>query len=432
MRWFSRVVDCAGSVYFRGTLPPRLDKLESLASAGVSVTPGPPSEAAHWTATARHEEWGTAEIVCPRHSKGPSRDILEMDVSLTPGEREVASLGDCSVVVQMRGKSHVLRDRRCLLGFLRAVMGKRGLVALDHTSHRHWSREALEEELFHDAVPDVDMIYALHAVRQGLGAPPSWLHSHGMADLGYVDFDILNPAADLFTSQYDAVRAVALAILEGDLTLSSRTWTFSNRGDVRLVGVSAFLRQAAPRILQARPDAGGEHGMRRGVVCDAGGGLLGRWIDHPKPSRLLSEDQPPEAVVNFSAQARALMDERARQTYPLLCRLTEELEPYHLPLVATVAYEPDHGGPRERLWVTVDDVLDDRIDGVLLSEPAHITRMHVGQHAVHYADRIVDWQIQTPFGLVTPRNTIAARLIREQNPEEFQRCLAEFRIHDED
>ena len=431
MRWLTRSGDWTGRVYFRGTLPGRLEDLEPLPGSAMTVTPLPEADpAGRWAAVLRHETWGEALLACPLESEGVSQDRIEMDAHLTPGERQVVAIADGALEVRTRGTGRLLHDRKALLGFMRAVLGRQGVVAVDEAAQRHWSRDALDEELVHGALLDVEALLGVHAVREGLGASPSWLHTHGLAEVGRVDFDVLDPAADLLTVRQDALRALALAILEDNLTLSGRPWTLYPGRDVRMVAVGTYLAQV-PRAVERRREPDGQHRLQRGVVCDVDRTLLGRLRRGLRPSRCLSQDPPPNIVPRFSPHAQSLMDERGRDTFPLLCRLTEEFYPYHFPLVATVLYEADGGMTKERLWVDVEEVLDDRIDGVLLTQPAAIARMHPGQHAVHTRERIVDWQIQTPFGLITPRATMAARLIREQDPEKFLRFLEEFRQNEE-
>jgi hypothetical protein len=61
----------------------------------------------------------------------------------------------------------------------------------------------LADELVHDAPLDIVQIHVLHVVTQPEGV---WLHSHGLGELGSVDFDVLRPAEALTTEQFDVSR----------------------------------------------------------------------------------------------------------------------------------------------------------------------------------------------------------------------------------
>src|SRR5207248_2514776 len=77
--------------------------------------------------------------------------------------------------------------------------------------------EALDDELCHDADLDIESLYTLHAVTGDEAGDEAviWLHSHGLAEIGLFDFDVLRPSEDLLGRGRDALRAVAFAILDG-------------------------------------------------------------------------------------------------------------------------------------------------------------------------------------------------------------------------
>ena len=75
------------------------------------------------------------------------------------------------------------------------------------------------------------------------------------------------------------------------------------------------------------------------------------------------------------------------------------------------AIADDQAG-REHLWFEVHDVRDDQVDATLVNEPYDVARLRQGDRGAHDVERITDWLIPTPFGLITPRSQVAARRVR--------------------
>jgi hypothetical protein len=133
-------------------------------------------------------------------------------------------MGTAAVAVSVRAQhEHVLRVRKRLLFWLRELMQRDGTIAIDDTSMLLWSEAMLDDELAHDADLDIESLYTIHSVRDGLDpARVAWLHTHGLEELGAFDFDVLQPPA-AFTNGCDvAIRALAFAGLEQTIT-SDRT-----------------------------------------------------------------------------------------------------------------------------------------------------------------------------------------------------------------
>ena len=431
MGWLNRSVHCAGSVLFRGRMPPRLEELSGLSKYGVRVRPKKQDPRVHWAADLEHERWGKSLVVCLRNVPRPPTEWMAHDAGLSESERAEAAAGQSHVTVRVDGaKNNVLRDRKHLLGFLRAVMGDDGAVAADHTAMRLWSRAALDDELSHDADLDIDGLYCVHAVVPEGAEAPSWLHTHGLAQIGFFDFDILNPNTDLLGTQADALRAIALAIVEGEVKASTPSFDLAQPGGrLRFVEVSEFNRKADPqtRSLRLVDETDEEHNKDRTVICEPAGGLLGRFFDKLRPCRFLSGEFPDEAVMRFSTAAGDLMGERARGTYGLLRKLVKEFEEFGLPAIVKIGYVVDGGeaNDKEHLWFSVDALHADHVDATLRSQPFNVSRMREGQRGSHRLELLSDWAILTPAGMITPRNTTPARLIREHRDELRQAMAAQ-------
>src|SRR5438445_2246924 len=145
--WRNKKTTCAGSVLFRGKVAPRAMEFDHLGRQGFTIVPVEPNRAAHWAFRLSHRKLGDANVVCLRDCPRPPRQLIDFDPMLTRPEREDAYLGESTVSVVVEGqRQDVLRDRKTLLGFLRAVMGDDGIVAVDHTAQKFWPAEALDDE----------------------------------------------------------------------------------------------------------------------------------------------------------------------------------------------------------------------------------------------------------------------------------------------
>jgi hypothetical protein len=431
MGWKDRKLPYIGSVHFRGTLPPRVEDFAFLKKRGFTIAPHENKGNAHWTVRVGHTDWGKAIVGPMRDAPRLPRDLIEFDPFLTAEEKAESRLGETTVTVVTEGRAgDLLRDRKNLLRFMRAIMSDDGVVAVDHSAQRLWSREALDYELSHDADLDVSALYALHVVApdEPEDAPPTWLHTHGLAEMGFFDFDVLNPSEGLWTYGIDAVRALAFAIVEGEVAPSTPVFTLASPGgDVRLVEIGEFLKKADPATRALRMDADDDHNNNRAVVCEPVRGLLSRWFGKVKPASFLSGEMPDDRVLPFSNDATELMAKRAQSTLPQFRKLSAEFAEFSFPNVAKIAYTVDGGNPgdptdREHLWFEVHGVEKDRVDATLASQPIGIARMKAGERAWHGLDRVTDWAIVTPIGMINPRDTRAARAILADR-EEFAKVL---------
>lgn len=412
----NKAADCGGSVYLRGSMPPRLAELRQLERAGATVKPRADDARLHWSADLRHPTWGRAAVACVRGAPRAPDVLIDIDIGLTPAEKAEAREGGSSLLVRVAGeRANVLRDRKRLLYFLRLLMGDDGLVGFDHTAGRFWSRGALDDELRHDADLDVESLMALHAVRSDDGSSTRWLHSHGLAELGRVDFDILNPSKALGGQWFDMLRAFAYAIVEGTLTLGEKRWAVTSREFVSFIDVAEFNRSAAATAVALRDAADPEHNRDRGVFCEPRGGGLSAWLKRgAAPSQFLSSLTDFNGVIHLSGAATQLMAERAQATVSVLGELMSELAEFGFPVLAKIGRRTDSDpAQREHLWFTVHGVEGDTLDVTCESEPIDIRGLRRGERGRHGVEDLTDWAIMTPAGMITPRSMRPARAIRE-------------------
>jgi uncharacterized protein YegJ (DUF2314 family) len=409
-----------------------VEELDGLTAHRLEVKRQEPEADLHWKLELRHPQWGTAQVFAPRDVPLPPQELIDWDPRLSREEKkEIAAAYGSSVWVHAEAKTRdVLRDRKALLRFLSAVMGSRGLVGEDHLAQSFWSRSALEDELHHDAPLDVSALFTIHIVGDE-GKDPYWLHSHGLKEIGFVDFDILAPHPSCHRVGYDALRALAFAIAEGQLVADSGPQELVRPGGtVQLVSARRFRsRVPADQWALWRQAVDDQHLEGHAIVCDpARRSWLGLGARPPRPSRFFSREFPDEGLIQFSNQASALMAERARNTYPVFRALREELAEFSLPAMIKLGYVVDGGSDndREHLWFEVHDCRDGEVDATLVNQPFHIERMKAGDRGQHSMDLVSDWAILSPFGSITPAFGKALRDARTRK-DELRRVLDEAR-----
>lgn len=439
MNWRNRSVECIGSILFRGGMPPRLSEfaapLKAARVGGKSVD----AEGHHWAAELKHADWGTAKVICLRDMPPPPAFLIDLDPHLNQQERELAKEGGCVVsVVVHGGKNDVLRDRKSLLRFLRVLMADDGLVAMDHTAQRFWSRAGLDDELAHNADLDVESLFTTHIITgelpDGAGEdeePPAlWLHTHGLAEIGFFDFDVLAPHESIMRQGgFDVLRVMAFGILEGKAKPGQEKFGLAGGGgDVRLVDVGRFNRKASANDVGLRIGADESHNTDRIVLCEPPRGFLGKLFDRPRPVRWMQNEVGDGSLLLwFSDSATDLMAERARATWSKFRDWSEELAEFEMPTIAKIGYETDSGGGgREHLWFTVNQAGTSDVEATLDSQPFDIAAMQPGDRRRHSLERMTDWAILTPIGMITPRNTTPLRRIRE-NLDKFRAAMKEIK-----
>jgi uncharacterized protein YegJ (DUF2314 family) len=415
LSFLRRDLPATGRVLYPGAIPPPLEQLSGLRGP-VTCSRITPSAAQIWAVTAVRPEWGTAEIASLRGHLPIEPVLLDYTLALSDEEKARAGTGHAAVTVRVPAQQqHVLRDRKRLLCWLRALMQPDGVVAVDDSSTLFWSAAMLDDELAHDADLDIESLYTLHAVQDGR-APGrvEWLHTHGLEELGAFDVDVLEPSPLFVDNCGDPLRALAFAALEGTIAPGvDRFRLVQPNGDVRLVPADRYQAEAAPEHQKLRtPDE--VHSGRRAVLCEPVGGLLGRWRTRPTPSRFLSSVDSVAFVIPFSTSATDLMAERAKQTFTVFRRLKEEFDSFGLPTAVKLGYDVEGGRPndREHLWFVVHHVFENKVDATVANAPHRVPGLTLGQRGEFELERLTDWMIQSPEGPMTPRNISAARRLR--------------------
>jgi uncharacterized protein YegJ (DUF2314 family) len=349
---------------------------------------------------------------------------VDLDPRLNEEEKAAARSAGYALALRVEPRSgNVLADRKDLLRFLHAVMGDEGVAVVDHSAQTFWSRAGLEEELAHDAELDIDAIYTMHLLQDDPGPDGKgrvfWLHTHGLHEIGFQDFDVLEPAEDLQGHAHDLLRALAFGTVEGNLAPGAAPFHVVVGQPVQAVPARDFLARApaADHALYRRNLDDG-HLDGHVVVCDpAATGLVARLVRGaaPRPSRFLSGPLPGEVLIPFSHAATELLARRARQMLPVFRQLADELGELECPALVKLGYQVDGGGEddREHLWFQVHGFDGDTVDATLVNAPFHIARLREGERGRHPLDLLSDWTIMTPFGAVTPRQSKTLRFIRE-------------------
>jgi hypothetical protein len=347
--WWKKKIDLTGLAAFRGRLAPSLESLSGLERAHVRVKKGPADEHSSWTAELEHPQWGRARLEAPRQRQALTSAFTDFSPGLTPNERKaLRENAECSLILRVPAQSgDVLRDRKRLLRFLSAVLGDEGEGALDAAARTVWTRNRLADELAHDAPLDIIQVHVLHVVDQA-GELKSdsgvWLHSHGLGELGFVDYDVLHPAQALLNEQFDVLRAIAFAIVEG--ASSGEIHPVRPADAISLVAASTFMSAASETDRALRDPE--DHTEARVVCCDPKPpGAIARWFGAARirPSQLLCRGMVEgKHLVHFSIQAGELFAERARGSIGLFASFQQEFEDLQCTALVKLGYPTDHGG----------------------------------------------------------------------------------------
>lgn len=416
--WLQKEVPHAASILFRGNWPATAESFASLAQQGIEVMKEEgANESAIWSLKLRHGQWGEAILVCMRDFPMPPAVLVDFDSDLIGPERDdIKACGTAVSLMMNSSRKHLLRDRKNLLFFMRAVLGEEGVAALDHSSQKFWSRAALEAETSHAADADVQSLFAVHCVGDEEGEAV-WLHTHGMDSLGLVDFDIIKPDQFVAQSGSDPVRAIAQAILEGTLA-PGKAAEILDGFEFHAVPAAEFVAKADRKWLNFREDHE-DHRENRVVICEASSSGLFGFMKKSKgiqPALALSQNLAEGTLIRFSNAATELMSQRAKLTYPFLRQVDAEFAEYGLPVALKIGYTIDGGKPedREHLWFEAHELRDGEVDATLMNQPFRIARMQEGQRGAHSIENLTDWMIMTPLGPINPRQTLPLRFLRHE------------------
>lgn len=439
--WKSQNVDCHGSVLFRGSMPPLLGNFTQLQGTGIMVTPRDSAANAHWIADLQHPTWGNATVTCARDFKPISKLLFDFDPRLTDQDKHAIQSAGSKIYVSVSGsKTNVLRDRKHLLRYLQCFMGNDGLIAIDQIAHKFWPREALHDELCHDADLDVESIMLVHLIHDGViktnnSSHPHtyWAHTHGLAELGAMDFDILRPSQLLVANAFDAFRAIAFLILEKKVgPTTERFKVIHPGGDIAFVPVAEFNKHASHADRELRDGSTDEyHNSNRLILCEPRKkGFLSRLFGggRVEPSRTLSQIKDDHMTANFTSAATDLMAARARHTIGVMRQLVEEFAKFKIKPLVKLGYPVDRAttGEREHLWFDVHSFGQDSVNATLLNKPFRVAALREGDRGDHDLQKLTDWTIMTPLGQINPRAMGVARKMRQAREKLREQLLQKF------
>jgi hypothetical protein len=428
MGWWKRKPSTvqAGSVLFRGRWAARPEDFAFLEAAGVRTGIAERRPDGGWSLPIDHADWGRATLFALPDFPTPPACLVGSDPRLNEEERaEISTCQQAFGVTAEPRRGDVLSDRKDLLRFLHAILGKEGVAGVDHAAQAFWSRRGLEDELAHDAPLDVDAIYTVHMILQD-EPPPSadvprahWFHTHGLREIGFRDFDLLEPDDGLRGHAHDLLRALAFATVEGRLEPGGPALDLVAGAKVAAVDARTFLDRTPPGShVRYRAAVDEDHLQGHVVICDP---APGSWLTRlfrggsPCPSRFLKGPLPEEVLIQFSNSATDLMAGRARRMLPVLHSLAVELAEFQFPTLVKLGYPVDGGGPddREHLWFQVHAIRDGEVDATLINAPFNVSGLRSDDRGTHSLELLSDWTVLTPFGPVNPRQTRTLRFLRE-------------------
>ena len=417
------------AIHFAGTAPPPLDGVTRLRDRGYVLTERR-SDDALWALGIDHPTHGSADLLVARDTPLID-DAIRFAANLTESERAAAYGSSSAILLRVPARrKELLRDRKTMLRIARDVLGEDGVMVIDVGSQLPWSRAALHDELAHDADLDIEALYCIHNVLDdstaGADEPRvAWQHTHGLAELGRFDIDIVAPDADFANSDADMLRAMATKILAGDVGASEARFTFGHPGgNARFVPAAEFQRLAAAEFTRER--AADDHDAARSVLCEpAGRRLLGFGRgDRPEPLRFARRPPPEQFVVFFPTATTDLMAERARATIAVLRDLMAEFAELGVIALVKLGYPTGDGQDRkEHLWFEVHAVGETTVDATLQNAPFAVD-LRPGERAERPLDLLTDWMLMTPEGHITPRSQAPARRLRELPGQDRARFVA--------
>lgn len=437
-------VTCGAAVYFPGGAPPTLDDLRAAERAGVRIEMLPAADGDRFAARLRHPVWGEAFVCSPRPSVGSvAADVLVAPWLTREEKARILACRESLLVACVPPDGGALPspqgsdpdpvvERKRLFRFARAVCGERGAGILDALSSRHWSPAALDDELEHDAPLDVEALFLVHAITDGAegrpgslsGASPgqrpriTWFHTHGLAEAGAFDIDILLPSQSILGCWGDPVRGLAALALDGCIDPGMDSYPLgSPGGDVAFVPAERWEREASAKERALRQD-GGDHGKRRVVVCDPLDGGRGGRSAAVRYSRFLANVDVGETVFSMSTLHAARAAVRARETLPRLGATLREFGPFVRETWLMLELDTEDGsGGKERLSFVLDpdeDLSGSTVRAVLVDTPRRVGSVRPGDTGRWPVERIAEWRVDTVVGPVSPRSGAAARILREE------------------
>jgi uncharacterized protein YegJ (DUF2314 family) len=400
----------------------------------------------------KHPQWGKAYVLSDPRAPRIDEVYFQFSLGLSPEERAACLEGEVDLTVYYKPVAkNLLRDKKTLLRFARAVMGDDALALVDTFSTLVWTPYDLDVELMHDAELDVESLYAVHAVQSEERVEPSgndeeeedrpfkceWFHTHGVAELGGFDIDILRPHHS-FTGG-DIVRAMVYACVEGDLAPDEAEFpAFHPGGNVRLVPVREFHQLADASDAKSR-ELDEAHGSNRVVLCDIAGAGKKRMFGLTfgkgssgaavRSAQCFQREIPENIITPFSHHASALMAQRALATVNLFREFREEFADLHVPCIVKLGIRTDRAKKEntkdaEHMWFDVHSVKSDKLEGTLLNEPRDVQALRQGHRGWFDLSHLSDWKIMTPLGEIDPRNVHPAMRIRSM-PADMRQKFAE-------
>ncbi len=409
-------------ILFKDNKIPPMESLDPLKPTSIQR-----HEDGGWTADFRDIKGCMVSIV---QQADPSID-LSNEIQMSPGlsDKEKASIAKCgsawSVLIDA-GPGLIYKARKesliALGKILKTIKAGSGLYMND--SLRVWSIQMLADELKTDAALDIESLYVIHAVANEDGS--RWVHTHGLSAAGGFDIDILNPSDGMLDMCMTLIRALAFAIIDKDLTMETPVFSIAHPGgDIRMIPVDEFDAHADTRYVSIR-DTDENHRSERAVMCEpnAKKGLFGLGKSRIVPSRFVMSGSSDNMIVAMSQRASDLTARRASETYPILVETLKEFESLQLPALAKVACPVDSGEGHEHIWFEIHNADMNGIDATCVNQPYNIASLDQGDRGRYGFGQISDWQIQTPIGVVNPRQLSAIRHLRA-NREEIERIMRE-------
>ncbi len=293
------------------------------------------------------------------------------------------------------------KSRKESLRILLQLLGRRGVGLVDFASGLGWSKRELQLECSHDADLDILQLFDAHWVKNPQDSEQVWLHTHGLAELGGVDFDALQVGYAITHNLEGYLRTLGSASLDGELGKGFRFFRPDiHSPEFELVPAPEFTKRVPSHWSRnSDQDTMDRHNEpSRVVLCEPDGFL-------PTPSLALSDSG--SLVWDPGLEERSRMNTRAQKTLELLSEFRTDFASYGTRTLVEVALEFPLAGAKETC-IEVDWLGEDLFSGRVLYGDDEI-----GSQVLLPTRVIYDWEFDTCLGPITPRTfRVAARLSR--------------------
>lgn len=259
--------------------------------------------------------------------------------------------------------------------------------------------------------PRIASLYSIHKVASGRGADGEnlyWLHTHGLERSGTPDLELFGVPERLLASACELIDAVADLWVEFGTPDPQSPFAIGRELEICWRPWQAVVAESSPRVGgwdTRRREPG--HAGYRAVLLDPY-----RTATAPRhwraPLSVLERLLRSETTLYKTTSETERMARLARERWGSFGTLFASRHPddwrFAIKLNFPMEHDPNHG---EHLWFDCLAIQPGRVQGRLVSAPAFLRTLSIGESSWHDLDRLSDWRIFTPEGVYDPETADA-------------------------